>query len=372
MRIAIDVRSLMEGRHSGVEEYTTHIINALIRNAPQHSYHLFYNSAKPVTLPSFGEGRVAIHARRIPNKLLNASQLTLGWPRMDTLLRLPVDVILVPNPRPIPVSPHIPVVLVVHDVSFELFPEFLTLRRRLWHRFMRPQILARNADHIIAVSEHTKQDLVDLYDMPTENIATIHSGLSQQGEVQATQVQQVRQKYALPERFVLYLGTLEPRKNVAGLIEAWSAIAGNVEQDLVIAGESGWRMQEVERAYMASPYKHRIHRIGFIPQQYKQALYAAADTFIYPSFYEGFGFPPLEALAAGTPAITSFNSSLPEVVGQWATLVDPHNTPQLAAVMQELLQKPERVPHEVRQLIRDTYTWDSAAQKTLQVLESVV
>ncbi len=144
-----------------------------------------------------------------------------------------------------------------------------------------------------------------------------------------------------------------------------------VDHDLVIAGESGWKQHEVYRLLASGSAPRRIRMLGFIPEEEKYALYAAADLFVYPSFYEGFGFPPLEALLAGTPVITSFNSALPEVVGQWATLVDPYDTSQLAAVMLELLREPARVSADIRSAIRQQYSWQEAAKKTLQVIESV-
>lgn len=361
----------MEGRHSGVEEYTTQIIRALIHIAPQHNYHLFYNSAGPVQLPNFGTGRVAVHGLRFPNKLLNTLQLVANTPKWNQLIGADIDVVFVPNTRLLPLSTQVPLVIVAHDLSFELFPEFLTLRRRVWHKLMRPRHLARSADHVIAVSDHTKQDLIDLYDLSPTAVSVVHSGVSAI-PARAAQVQQLRRRRALPERFVLYLGTLEPRKNVASIVRAWSVIAPYIDQDLVIAGERGWQERDVLRAITASVHKSRIHRLGFVSESDRDALYAAADLFVYPSFYEGFGFPPLEALLAGTPVVTSFNSSLPEIVGRWATLVDPYNPSQLAAVMRELLSKPERVSDTIRAEIQETYSWDTAAKQTINILESVV
>jgi glycosyltransferase involved in cell wall biosynthesis len=179
----------------------------------------------------------------------------------------------------------------------------------------------------------------------------------------------VRAWRPLPQKFILYLGTLEPRKNVVSLVEAFSAIADTIPQDLVIAGSPGWLTKPVERAIAESPQRHRIHRLGFVPDELKGSLYAAADLFVYPSFYEGFGFPPLEALLAGTPVVTSYNSSLPEVVGEWATLIDPYKPAELATVLQELLRNPPAVPPAIQEQIRARYSWRKAAAATLGVLK---
>ncbi len=371
MHIAIDVRSLMEGRHSGVEEYTTRIIDAMSHASPQHNYHVFYNAAKEVALPAFREN-VSVSAFRYPNKLFNASQLLMRRPRWDTLLPIPMDVFFIPNPRLVPLSPSVPMVSVAHDISFERFPEFLTLKRRLWHMAMQPKALMQKSHHVIAVSEHTKNDLIETYAIPREKISVVYPGVPADNAVSSPlDVQRIKYAYKLPERFILFFGALEPRKNIPSIIAAFSAIADRVPQHLVLAGEEGWKAHEIQAAITSSLYKHKIHCIGFVKEEDKHALYAAADLFVYPSFYEGFGFPPLEALLAGTPAVVSFNASLPEVVGDFATLVDPYNTSQLALVLAELLQSPQRVPASVRIQIRERFSWTRVAQQTVKIFESV-
>lgn len=372
MHIAIDVRSLMGGRHSGVEEYTTQIIRAMSAVKPLHTYHLFYNSAKAVKLPTFREN-VVVHPFRYPNKLLNASQLLVRAPRWDKMLGQHIDVMFVPNPHLVQVSRSVPLVTVAHDVAFERFPEFLTLKRRVKDFLMRPGELLQRSDHIIAVSEHTKWDLTMMYGINPNAISVVYSGVDYpEGRVRPLDVQRVMRTYNLPQKFLLFVGTMEPRKNILGVVDAFSAIAGHVEQHLVLAGETGWKMRELERRVRSLPYGDRIHIIGFVNEADKHALYSAADLFIYPSFYEGFGFPPLEALLAGTPAVVSFNSSLPEVVGKFATLVDPYNTSQIAAVLEELLVSPTRVPQSVQKEIREAYSWERAGKETVKILESVV
>jgi glycosyltransferase involved in cell wall biosynthesis len=369
MEIAVDVRSLMEGRHSGVEEYTTHIIHGMARLAPQHTYRLFYNAARPIALPTFPSS-ISVHPFRFPNKLLNLSQFLGAWPPWDSLVR--ADCFFVPHFRLTPLSAQVPLVTTVHDLSFEHFPELFSWRRRLWHGLMRPRRLLQNSDRIIAVSGATKADVVRLYDIPAERVSVVYSGVDVKRQSSAMALAALRESYELPQRFVLYLATLEPRKNVNSIIRAFDAIAGGVPHDLVIAGARGWLTGATERAYHEARHRERIHFLGFIEENDKQALYQAADLFVYPSLYEGFGFPPLEALSAGTPVITSWNSSLPEVVGQWATLIDPYDVAELALVMGELLRDLPTVSEETREAIRRKYSWDRAAQETLAIIEDVV
>ncbi len=371
MRIAIDIRSLMEGRHSGVEEYTLQLLQALSRVGQRHEYVLFYNAAKPVTLPNLPSA-FAIQAFRYPNKLFNAAQWAVKQPLWDSLVS--ADCFFVPSLRLLPLSPRTPLVTTVHDLSFERFPEFLTWKRQIWHQLMKPRALMQRSNHLITVSRATAYDVEQLYGLSANKITTIYSGvraIEPKQYDQETQ-QHVRQKYSLPPTFALFLGTLEPRKNVVSIIQAYSAIASHITQDLVLAGAKGWLTKPIWQAWADSPVRGRIHLPGFIAEVDKPALYAAADVLVYPSFSEGFGFPPLEALQVRTPVITSFNSALPEIVGRWVTMVDPYSPSELAGVMHELLLKPARVSPDIPLAINQLYNWNATAQKTLQVLESVV
>lgn len=361
MRAAIDVRSLMEGRLSGVEVYTIQLLQALMALAPQENWQLFYNAWQEPLMPAFSP--VTWRAFRWPNKLFNAAQYVAGQPTWDRLVN--ADVFFMPNVRLMPLTRHTPLVVTAHDLSFERFPELYSTKRRLWHQLMRPRELMQRADHIIAVSQATRDDVVELYDIEPERVSVIYSGVT------LAEGQDIRGWSVLPEKFILYLGTLEPRKNIVSLVEAFSAIAGSVEHELVIAGAPGWLNEPLERAVRLSPVGERIHRIGFVPDEFKASLYAAADLFVYPSFYEGFGFPPLEALLAGTPVVTSYNSALPEVVGQWATLIDPYKPAELAAVMKELLREPLLVTEETKSAIRAKYSWPRTAAATLDILRSM-
>lgn len=365
MRIAIDIRSLMDGRLSGVEVYTINIIRALLKYAPQHEYHLFYNAAQAVRLPDFGQS-VQLHAFRYPNKLLNASQWLLNKPRWDALVS--ADCFFVPSLRLMPLSLEKPLVTTVHDISYEHFPHFFSSKRRLWHHMMRTRTLLERSDHLIAVSEATARDIHDVYKIDPTKISVIYSGIT----LDTARSINIQKKYKLPEKYILFMATLEPRKNVISIIRAFSAIAHLIPQHLIIGGARGWLTKDIDTALAQSVARERIHVRGFIAEKDKATVYSLADLFVYPSFYEGFGFPPLEALACGTPVVTSYNSSLPEVVGQWATLIDPYDPTELAAVLQQFLVQPRRVSGTVQQIIYERYSWEKTARHTVQVIESVV
>ncbi len=369
MNIAVDVRSLMEGRHSGVQEYTVQIIRAMARAAPRHTYHLFYNCARKVTLPDFGP-RTRVHAFGYPNKMFNLLQLVARRPRWDKLV--PADCYFVPGFRLTPLSPGAPLVAVAHDLSFKRFPELYSLRRRAWHKLVRPRRLLENANRILAVSEATAYDLRAVYGIASDRIDIVYSGVAERAEVTSRERASAKARYKLPERFVLYLGTLEPRKNVVSIVRAFDAIADDVSHHLVIAGASGWLTGDIDRVLSEANHRERIHTISFVEERHKAAVYELADLFVYPSLYEGFGFPPLEALVSGTPVITSCNSSLPEVVGSWSVMVNPYDSSELALVMRELLRDLPEVSEKDKQEIKTKYSWDRAARQTLAVLEGVV
>ena len=366
MRIAIDVRSLMEGRFSGVEEYTKNIIRSLVAEASQHQWSIFYNAYRAVHVPTFAG--VAVDTFSYPNKLFTLSQAVARYPRWDSLIK--ADCWFMPNMGLLPLSSTAPYVVVAHDLSYERFPQFYSWRHRTWHRMVRPRQLMHGATHVIADSASTAQDVTGLYDIASDKVTVVHPGVPD--AVPGSSVARVRTKYDLPERFVLYFGTHEPRKNIPSIVAAFSAVAQDIPHHLVIAGSPGWKMGEIDQAITTAEAQDRIHRIGFVEPADKMELYAAADLFVYPSFYEGFGFPPLEALLAGTPVITSHNSSLPEVVGEWATLIDPYNPAELAAVMRELALDPPVVTDEDKRSIRQQYSWRESARRITDIIEAAV
>jgi glycosyltransferase involved in cell wall biosynthesis len=230
------------------------------------------------------------------------------------------------------------------------------------------------ASHVIAVSQATKEDLIRLYGVNEDKVSVVYSGVSEASEVfDGEKMSEEQPKtLSLPDKYILYLGTMEPRKNIVSIIEAFASIAEDVSHDLVIAGERGWLASGVERAIKVSGEASRIHRVGLVAEGRKQELYRRADLFVYPSFYEGFGFPPLEALVAGTPVITSHNSSLPEVVGDWAVMVNPYDVSELALVMKEVLDNPPLVGEKIKKSIRKKFSWDRAARQTFTVFEKAV
>lgn len=265
-------------------------------------------------------------------------------------------------------------VLTVHDLSFLREPSWFPAGRSFYYRraVLRS---ARLATRIVADSQATADDLVSMAGIAASRIDVVHLGVDEAYRPASEDAQAAaRRDYGLPDRFFLYCGTLEPRKNIPRLVEAWSSIADRCDWDLVIAGRRGWQVKPIEEAVANSPYAARIHPAGFIEEEELSAVLSAAGAFVWPSLWEGFGLPPLEAMACGTPVLTSSTSSLPEVVGDAALLVDPYDTAAIAEGMLRLAEDETlRADLRAKGLARAAgFTWRKTAEETVECYRQVL
>lgn len=380
MNIGVDIRSLMNPWRSGVGEYTYNLLDNLFRLDQKNRYFLFYNSFHQVdeNLPAEWKGRenVKFCGFGWPNKLFNAGLKFLKYPKIDSLIGK-IDLFFVPNIQFLSLSDNCQKVITVHDLSFERYPEFFSLKRRWWHKAVNPQKIIKQADKVMADSENTKQDLIKIYGVELKKVKVIYPGIAVSNI--KCQISNVKNKYNLPDKFILYLGTLEPRKNIVGLIKAFEKLISTynlqpTSYKLVIAGFPGWNYREIYQAAKNSGVADKIKFIGPVAPADKPALYSLASVFIYPSFYEGFGFPPLEAMAAGRPVITSFNSSLGEIGGDAALLIDPYNISEMAEAIYQVLtdeglsrQLAEKGKERVRK-----FSWQKTVEETLKIFQNEV
>lgn len=345
MRIGIDIRCLAEGKISGVEEYLINTLRQLFDSDKKNEYILFFNSflGSRVNLQWLKKyPNVEIRDYRFPNKLLNLSLWLLKWPKIDWLLGT-VHVFFAPNIGFLALSKDCKKILTIHDLSFERLPETFSFKRRLWHFMINARSLAKEFDTILAVSESTKQDIISLYGIPEQKILVSYPPLNIEQfeqDITASEIRALKERYGLKSKFILYLGTVEPRKNIISIIEAIDQLKMDrayADVQLVIAGAKGWKYDEIYECYEKSQFRHDILFADFIRPEDKINVYRLAYIFVYPSFLEGFGFPPVEAMAAGTPVITSNCSSIPEVVGDAAVLIDPYRPYEITLALQQLL-----------------------------------
>jgi glycosyltransferase involved in cell wall biosynthesis len=229
-----------------------------------------------------------------------------------------------------------PMVVTVYDLSFMRYPERLTASRRLYLR-MFTELTCKRAKRITVISHSTKQDLVDLLDIPAAKIDVTHLGYDREliRPLSPEVIAAFKQQKGLPERFWFYLGTIEPRKNLVTLIEAYARLPQNERLPLVLGGGKGWMTEAVYEAVERYGLSDMISFVGFVPTEEMALWYNSAEVFVYPSVFEGFGLPVLEAMACGTPVITSNVSSLPEVAQGAGLCLPPHDI----AVWTETLQR---------------------------------
>ncbi len=378
--MAIDTRVLTRSTRTGVEEYAINLLSRLLRLGENIEFKLFYNAYKKnkldykwVNLPN-----VKLYEMRIPNRFLFISTKFFDYPKIDKLVG-GAENFFNPHFFSAPLSRSCRKAMTFHDLSFEYHPEFFSWRKRIWQKYlMNVEQEAQGAEKIIAVSRSTKEDLMDFYKINPGRIKVIYSGVDdkfEKKELCESESEGIKKKYRLPQNFILYFGTVEPRKNIVGLISAFQLIKGrikNKELKLVIAGARGWLYQDIFKAAKNSKYSQDIIFTGFVEPADKVFLYNLASLFVYPSFFEGFGFPPLEAMACGLPVITSNTSSLPEVVGDAALMVDPYNIDELAWAMAEVLAGDDlRRELIARGLARaKMFSWEKCAKETLDFLTS--
>ncbi len=314
---------------------------------------------------------VTLKGYNYPNKLFNLALRFLKITEIDRLIG-GVDVFLIPNLLFVNLSKQCRKILIVHDLSFEIYPEFFTAKARLWHKLIGPKQLCRQADLIVTVSENTKKDVIYIYGISPEKILPIYPGISDNFfiPVGADAKKAVAEKYGLPPEYIFYLGNLEPRKNVESLIMAFERVA-NPGLQLVIAGGQAWKFKNIYRLWQRSPAKDRIKFLGYVDAGDKPALYSLAKIFAYPSIYEGFGLPPVEAMASGCPVITSANSSLVEAVGDAGLLIDPNNINEFAQAVNQLLSD-EKLYAELKAKGLERakkFTWDNTARAIVKTFE---
>ena len=267
-------------------------------------------------------------------------------------------------------------VFTLHDIAYLLFPEHHLPRNRIYLRTMMPRFL-RRADRIIAVSEHTRRDALRSYPLDPEKIEVIPEGVEPRfrPDIEREVVADVRRRLGLPERFVLSVGTIEPRKNHATLVEAYASIRDrHPDVGLVIAGGRGWLYERFFERVRGLGLDGQVVFAGHVPDEDMPALFNAAEVFAFPSEFEGFGLPPLEAMACGIPVVCSDAASLPEVVGDAGMLVSPRDVRGWVQAIDRLLGDPTlRAGFGARGLTRARhFSWDAAADRTLEVYRSVL
>jgi glycosyltransferase involved in cell wall biosynthesis len=373
LRIGIDVsRTLRE--KTGVGYYISNLVEALASIDQDNEYILypyFWDCFPPeyqkISIPNQTNFRLHRDARSL-------DQIIRVWrsSKPDHVLG-PIDVLHSPN-MTTPRLKKAKLVVTIHDLSFLVYPNFHTPANL---RFSKRQtaLATKYAAKIIAVSHHTKRDLMSYYSIPGERIYVIHEAARKvyYPEKNVDAIQRCLAQLNIYKNFILFVGSLEPRKNVGTLIKAYAEyLKANPDQYLlVITGGRGWLNHDIYALVAELGIDQHVRFLGYIQESDLRCLYSVAKVFVYPSLYEGFGLPPLEAMACGAPVITSHTSSLPEVVGDAAILIDPYNVEELFHAIQiVLLDDDLRLQLRKKSLERaKLFSWTRTAQETLAVYQ---
>ena len=375
MTTLIDIRLLGRGAHSGIPVFTREITERLIQ-ADGETFELFYPGLRKQKLPTGWTTRpnVSVLNWNIPNKLLDASHKWLSRP--DISRHTSADIIFSPHLNNL-IKGRLPRVLTIHDLSFAHHPDFFSLRQKSWHYLQNWQRQIKEADHLIAVSHYTKEDIIKTLSVRPEKISVVYPGISADFhplDPHDTALLQFQKRHQIQTPYFLYLGAIEARKNIVQLIRAFDLLRTNPNfkgYNLVIAGTPGYRAGEVVQAIATAQSKNAIRILSRIADEERVLLYNGAVALVCTSLFEGFGFPTLEAQASGVPVIASNRTSFIETVGTSARLVNPWKYTELADALIELASSEQTRSELITAGLINAkrFSWKTAAHQVHVILE---
>jgi alpha-1,3-rhamnosyl/mannosyltransferase len=383
MRVALDIRACF-GTATGIGQYTVELARALSDLGVEVTlwFTAWDDSAHERLAPEVLalDGRVRLQRTRVPNSLLyrgSALRFWSHWPRWAPVPELlPTDIDLYHAVYwPLPLTRRVPMILTVHDlVALENPDRFDEVERQIHQSICR---LAPRAAHVITDSEATRQVVLEFTRVAPERVTTIPLGVGAPftEPVSADDVARVRDTYGLDRPFILCVGTLEPRKNQERLIDAYDLLCQDhgPHWDLILVGGKGRGGDEIAPR-LRYPRPGQVRHLGYLPRADIAPLYAAAQAFALVSLAEGFGLPALEAMAVGCPVVASNLSSLPEVVGDAARLVNPFDIEEIAQALAEVLLNPALAQHlgALGRARASMFTWETTARRTLEIYRTVL
>ncbi len=366
--IGIDATPFL-GERSGVGNYSARLLAAQLKMNPEREYLLYSNRPLDNLEPALAQ------AQRIPGYLPRSRWLWMQMVLPRIIGRTNPDICHFTNALA-PLWLNKPYVLSIYDATLFLYSRYHPRTRLLAIRLMLP-LVARRAAAIITISQSARKDLLQILKMPTEKIHVVYGAAPDQFErvTNPNELARIRQKHALPDQFLLYVGTMEPRKNLRRLVRAFNHLkAQGYPHKLVLAGPWGWSMNGFHQQIEALGLRDAVQMLGYIPAEDLPGLYSLATVFVFPSLYEGFGLPPLEAMACGTPVLSSKNSSLAEICGDAAYLIDPRDEENLIEGLQRVLADSD-LRQEMGEFGRKRareFSWERAARETTAVYDKVL
>ena len=373
MRIVIDIQTVI-GKKTGVGKYTESLVKALSHLSSPYEFILFYFNFRSrfngldITSSNFKNKGV-----KLPGRVFSFLWKKTNAPPFDRLSGA-AELFHFPNfiLRPVKSGKTI---VTIHDLAFKRFPQYIEKKNLAFLNNHIPKTLAK-ADRIIAVSEFTKEELLKFYSVPEKKIRVIHEGVNETFRriEDKEELTKVKNKYRLPEKFFLWVGTLEPRKNISVLLDAFSEFKKKNKSNckLVMVGKRGWNyhgfMEKKKKMIMGDD----VILTKYVSDDDLPTIYNLAEAFIFPSIYEGFGLPPLEAMASGLPVITT--PALNEVVGEAVLKVSEQNIEEITQAMKNILENEDLRKDLVQKGFKriEQFSWDKAARETLALYEETM
>jgi len=377
MLIGIDASRAFVKDKTGTENYSLELIKALLKlgEGQKYQFRLYVKGGARVDKEIKDEGNVEV--------------VEINWPRLWTqgglaleCLKRPPDVLFIPaHTLPVIRKSDLKTVVTIHGLEYEYLPEYYKFPQSLYLN-KSTEYAVRQADRLIAVSKWTKSQLVERLGADKKKIKVIYEGIGErflkakEYGVNKKMMRQVKYKYGLKDKYILFVGTIQPRKNLERLIEAFSLLTTRTTStktdfgELVIAGKWGWMYEEIKKAPEKYGIENRVKFIGRVAEADLAGVYAGAELFVWPSLMEGFGLPVLEAMMMGVPVVTSNRGALPEVVGKAGLQIDPEKVEELAKAMELVMENKELREGLVEKGYGNVkrFSWEKAAKETWQVL----
>lgn len=360
MKIGIDVTSLSMPK-TGIGQYQYNLLNTLLKIDKKNEYHPYAFNLRDNT--KYHDLNFDVRAHKIPQRMITAWWLAVGYPRLEQLTD-DCDIYQISEICQQPTKRK--TVAFIHDLTTLLYPEYHLFKNKLLykHRFKN---IKKHADVILTNSIHTKCDIIEHLGIEADRIRVTPFGVNEKFKPTTGS--------PIEGRYICYLGTIEPRKNLVNLMQAFKRLKDEeaIPHKLVLIGKDGWFYEGIYEEIRRLHLENDVVSLGFVPDEQLPALISGAELFVYPSFYEGFGLPVLEAMACGTPVVTSKCSSLPEVGGDAVKYCNPNSYKSIAEKMFEFIRsEPEQAKFSMLGLERaKKFTWDACARKHLEIYQSM-
>lgn len=378
MKVYIEGTPLFSNSRSGVGQYVKRLTEAMQQLRPENEYTVFgFHFITKRGLPADDISSVFLrkYIRMMPGRAYNLLYKKAFKLPIDVLLRSRPDVVLYGNFAYWPLWTGASSIVVIHDLGFIDMPEYVEAKNRKFLQKFVPYSV-RKATHVVTISEHAKKRIIQNYGVDPEKISIVQPSIDHEiyHPRSIDEITIARKKYSLPSKYFLFVGTLEPRKNLVGLLDAYAQLSEDIQKKypLILVGGRGWADEEIQERLKR--YKNLpIIRPGYVHDEYLPAVISGARALLWPSFYEGFGMPPLEAMACGTPVLTSATTSLPEVVDKSAVIVNPFDVQDIQKGIKLLALDDALCKRLSREGIKRAkqFSWNKSAQKMFNVIDSL-